>query len=64
MDKDKELTPKELKNAIKYLKEHFELPNGKTMAELTNEEKYKYIPRAKALNKLKEFIGNDSDINI
>jgi hypothetical protein len=29
MDKDKELTPKELKNAIKYLKEHFELPNGK-----------------------------------
>ena len=42
----------------------FELPNGKTMAELTNEEKYKYIPRAKALNKLKEFISNNSDINI
>lgn len=42
----------------------FELDNGKTMAELTNEQKYCYSARAKALNKLKEFLENNKDTKL
>ena len=42
----------------------FELDNGKTMAELSNEEKYKVSARANALSKLKEFLEANKDIEL
>lgn len=42
----------------------FELDNGVNMAELTNEEKYNYSARAKALKKLKDFILNNPDVKL
>lgn len=42
----------------------FELPTGETMAELTNEQKYKYSARAKALAKLKEFVDSNQNVEL
>ena len=42
----------------------FELSDGRTMAELTNAEKYNYNARARALNKLKEFVESNKDVEL
>ena len=42
----------------------FELPDGRTMAELTNQEKYEYSARANALKQLKEFVDNNPEIKL
>lgn len=42
----------------------FELSDGRTMAELTNQEKYEYSARANALNQLKDFVTNNPDIEL
>ena len=40
--------------------EIFELPNGLTLAEISKEEKYQLSPRKKALDKVIEFVNNNS----
>ena len=40
----------------------FELPDGRTMAELTNQEKYEYSARANALQQLKDFVRDNLDL--
>lgn len=42
----------------------FELPDGRTMAELTNQEKYEYSARANALQQLKDFVVNNPTIEL
>lgn len=42
----------------------FELDNGKTMAELTNAEKYEISARAKAVAQFKEFIEQNKNIEL
>ena len=42
----------------------FELPDGRTMAELTNQEKYEYSARANALKQLKDFVVANPDIKL
>lgn len=42
----------------------FELSDGRTMAQLTNDEKYKLSARAMALNKLRDFLRSHPNINV
>ena len=42
----------------------FELPDGRTMAELSNQEKYEYSARANALKQLQDFVATHHDIEL